>query len=491
MSGRRILAAALAGLGLVAIAFICMWHWVNTLPFDGEKKSAAHLEVVKIASAFAVALGGLGALYLTARRQRTQEQERAHAVLVAENNQRHADRVATSTERDSVDRQVTELYAKSVEQLGSEKAPVRLGGMYALERLAQNMPSQRQTIVNVLCAYLRMPYENVLVNARHSPPLRDNDIGDDVRTDDQSVIEEGAAGQQERQVRLTAQRIIEDHLRLDQESENVDEAFWPDIKLDLTGAALLDFDFSGCRVGDARFHGTKFFGVTNFGGARFAGTSDFSRSTFHRNVVFNGAKFDGWVRFDRATFSDRTYFGGVTFAHSVSFGNATFGGATIFIESTFVGSAWFSESEFNAYVDFESAKFDNAVFRKAVFREHGDFSGARFSTVATFVEAKFKGPVYFTAADFGLADFQETQFSRIAGFIRAKFSAHAKFAGAQFDSNIAFDEAIVRLDTDYSEFREWPPGCAVTDSDAPHPDGKEGRWAYLRSDSEPLITARE
>jgi hypothetical protein len=53
---------------------------------------------------------------------------------------------------------VTELYTKAADQLGSDKAPVRLAGLYALERLAQDNPSQRQTIVNVICAYLQMPY---------------------------------------------------------------------------------------------------------------------------------------------------------------------------------------------------------------------------------------------------------------------------------------------------------------------------------------------
>ncbi|MDP9866447.1 hypothetical protein J2S55_005713 [Streptosporangium brasiliense] len=35
---------------------------------------------------------------------------------------------------------------------------MRLAGLYALERLAQDNPGHRQTIVNVICAYLRMPY---------------------------------------------------------------------------------------------------------------------------------------------------------------------------------------------------------------------------------------------------------------------------------------------------------------------------------------------
>ncbi len=44
---------------------------------------------------------------------------------------------ADSNERGAVARQVTELFAKAVEQLGCKAAPVRLGGLYALERLAR------------------------------------------------------------------------------------------------------------------------------------------------------------------------------------------------------------------------------------------------------------------------------------------------------------------------------------------------------------------
>jgi len=54
--------------------------------------------------------------------------------------------------------QVTDRYTRAVEQLGHEKAPVRLGALYSLEHLAQDNPQYRQTVVDVVCAYLRMPY---------------------------------------------------------------------------------------------------------------------------------------------------------------------------------------------------------------------------------------------------------------------------------------------------------------------------------------------
>lgn len=37
-----------------------------------------------------------------------------------------------------------ELYTAAVAQLGDDKAPVRLGGLHALERLARSTPNQRQ-----------------------------------------------------------------------------------------------------------------------------------------------------------------------------------------------------------------------------------------------------------------------------------------------------------------------------------------------------------
>jgi hypothetical protein len=84
---------------------------------------------------------------------------RTGTITLAARRQVHQERVAVATEADAAERRTTELYAKSVEQRGSEKSAVRLGGLYALERLAQTSPGQRQTVVNVICAYLRMPYQ--------------------------------------------------------------------------------------------------------------------------------------------------------------------------------------------------------------------------------------------------------------------------------------------------------------------------------------------
>ncbi|WP_440063917.1 pentapeptide repeat-containing protein [Streptosporangium sp. OZ121] len=51
--------------------------------------------------------------------------------------------------------QITDRYTKAVEQLGSDKDDVRLGGIYALERLAKDSPRDHQTIYDVLTAFVR------------------------------------------------------------------------------------------------------------------------------------------------------------------------------------------------------------------------------------------------------------------------------------------------------------------------------------------------
>jgi hypothetical protein len=51
--------------------------------------------------------------------------------------------------------QVTERFTRAIDHLGSETLDVRLGGIYALERLAINSPDDRPSITDILCAFVR------------------------------------------------------------------------------------------------------------------------------------------------------------------------------------------------------------------------------------------------------------------------------------------------------------------------------------------------
>ncbi|GAA4639584.1 hypothetical protein GCM10023196_101750 [Actinoallomurus vinaceus] len=65
--------------------------------------------------------------------------------------------IATAlTLRSSQEGQVTDRYTKAVEQLGSDSPEVRLGAIFALQRLAGDSGRDHNTIMDVLAAYVRV-----------------------------------------------------------------------------------------------------------------------------------------------------------------------------------------------------------------------------------------------------------------------------------------------------------------------------------------------
>ena len=51
--------------------------------------------------------------------------------------------------------QVTDRYTKAIEQLGSDKLDVRIGGIYALERIARDSKRDHPAVMDVLTAFIR------------------------------------------------------------------------------------------------------------------------------------------------------------------------------------------------------------------------------------------------------------------------------------------------------------------------------------------------
>jgi hypothetical protein len=159
----------------------------------------------------------------------------AIALLLAARRQRSTELTLEHQREVAVEQRITEIYARAIDQLGNDQAPVRIGGLRALERLAQNNLAQRQTTVDVICAYLRMPY---------TLP------GEDAPTETHPWYEQR---RQELQVRLTAQRILAAHLKPDKL-----DTFWPDIDLDLTNAQLHKLNLTDCHIRTAEFAGAQF-----------------------------------------------------------------------------------------------------------------------------------------------------------------------------------------------------------------------------------------
>ena len=338
--------AAAATVVIVAIGVTMALLAIADGAKPGTDRANSRLDAVRTGLAAGAGAGAAVGLMLAFRRQHHQE-------------------IATDlTDRDATERRITELYAKAVEQLGNDKAPVRLGGLYALERLAQDNPAHRQTTVNVLCAYLRMPFSAAAPTGNP-----------------------GGAWQQERQVRLTAQRILAEHLSNDREENRLSSdpqspRFWPGIRLDLVGATLMDFTLENGVIADADFSWTTFSGAAVFEDMTFSRDAVFDEATFNGDASFIGATFGRDAAFHEATFSGDAVFGAATFTLEADFGGATFSGDARFGGATFSRGAIFDGAAFSG-----AAQFDEVVFGGA----------------ANFIEAAFSGAAIFDEATFSTA----------------------------------------------------------------------------------------
>ncbi|WP_310726205.1 pentapeptide repeat-containing protein [Streptomyces sp. N2A] len=369
----------LAAIAVAAAVFRTGWDLLDVHGLKPERRidSKTLFDLVKLSFGVVAGAGALVALVVAYRRQRVDE-----AGAHREDTRLH-----------------TERFSQAVDKLGSDSPAVQLGGVHALAGLADDAPddSLRQTCIDVLCAYLQLPF---------TP-----DPGDD------------PAHQEEhhhylalRKVRHTILHLIGDHYRRPQGTHRS----WQGCNIDLTGVIIdghLDFSgaaFSGSTVSfrDATFSG----GMVDFGGATISsGDVYFARAAFSGSKVsFKDATFSGGaVSFGRATFSGGTVdFYRARFSGSdVFFGRATFSGGTV----TF-NFATFSDGrvDLGAGVRFSGAGvfFSGATFSGGrVF-----FSGATFSSGRVFLGggATFSGGrVFFDGARFsgGTVSFSQARFS--------------------------------------------------------------------------------
>ncbi|MEU3457655.1 hypothetical protein ABZ671_29240 [Micromonospora sp. NPDC006766] len=364
---RSIALAVTAALLLVVGLFAAALRYAGWpgLERDGTVTAATLFDLLKLVFAVVAGVGGVAALVVAYRRQRVAE----HANALAEIDQKlaHAadlraevtkalaeaadERAKIETDRNGV-RLFNERFTKASEQLGSEKAAVRLAGAYAMAGLADDWREGRQTCIDVLCAYLRMPYT--------PPPDASNEAP--AQADDPApAVDVGTAwtAREEREVRHTVIRLIGRHLRLADDNATS----WRGYDFDFTGAVfdggdLADVTFSGGRVsfaeaqfiaGRSYFAGAVFSGgqvsfakavfagmEVSFDGAVFSGGRvSFARAVFKGvRVSFDGAEFkSGRVHFLNAVFSDgATSFDGAVFGRTVSFGEAVFSGGRVSFE---------------------------------------------------------------------------------------------------------------------------------------------------------------
>jgi hypothetical protein len=239
-------------------------------------------EALKTGGLAAGSIVAMYALWLNDRRRRVEERRVAH------DEERVAD----------------ERFARAVELLGHEADQVRVGAMHALAGLAVKEQRYTQIVLDVLCAYLRRPFE---LPAEEDEAVR------------------------EQQVRVTAQRLIADLL------PSVSDASPPVYNLDLHGATLEYFDISYRVVGELRARRTRLCESTSFKGLEVRGPAWFTDArslgkllapemVFHDRCWFSNFAATGEVDFSGAEFRGSAKFAYTSFQRPISFRGATFSG---------------------------------------------------------------------------------------------------------------------------------------------------------------------
>ena len=358
-------------------------------------------------------------------------------------------------------------YAKAVEQLADEKAPIRLGGVYTLVKLVDDwlddektLPSEDerrqegQIIIDSLCAYIRSSFplaerhdelthsyeeyqqtyqvknqslHSLLKTLQIIPlPKPKNTKTTNTKQSREEFLRDKSIFREEQEVRQTIlseikKRLNGGEVKREDGKHEIAPGKWSYFEYDFLSTVF----FYDVNLNEVNFSGKKI----SFSSAEFIQQADFSRTTFHEVTDFFGAKFTGIATFFGAKFTEHAYFSIAEFTDQAYFFKATFTEGATFFGAKFTETATFSEAKFTGTIDFSGAEFtEHAYFSGAKFTRGAYFPGAKFTRGATFSEAKFTGIATFSEAKFtGTIDFSGAEFTWDAYFSEATFENIPKF----------------------------------------------------------------
>jgi len=266
-----------------------------------------------------------------------------------------------------------ERYTKAVEQLGDEKAPVRMGGVYTLVGLVdewleeesirkyEDRLKEGQVIINNLCAYIRSPFT---LASHYDELMQDTPDAEGVYQDKvQEFYADKATLDSETDVRLSI--IKEIHDRIQGPDKNTPGA-WSDFEYDFSGSTFFyPIDLTN----------SYYAKPINFTGSTYQGWADFTDSTYKALAYFGGSTYQAWAYFSRSTYQD-----------VADFSRSTYQGWAYFSRSTYQDVADFGGSTYQGWADFSRSTYQWANFSDSTYENETDFSGSIFYQETYFGE---------------------------------------------------------------------------------------------------------
>ena len=365
-----------------------------------------------------------------------------------------------------------ERYTKAVEQLGDEKAPIRMGGVYTLVGLVdewledesirkyEDRLKEGQVIVNNLCAYIRSPFTLASYYdelSEDAPSLEG--IYKDKKEEfyvDKAILDSEA------DVRLSI--IKEIHDRLQGPDKNTPGA-WSDFEYDFSGSTFfypVDLTKS-YYTKPINFSGSTYQGRANFSGSTYQGRANFTSSTYQDGANFTSSTYKGRANFSLSTYQGGAYFTSSTYQEEANFTSSTYKGEADFSYSTYQGEANFHLSTYQGRADFHLSTYQGwADFRRSTYQGGADFRRSTYQGWAYFTGSTYQGWAYFTSSTYkGGANFSLSTYQGGANFSLSTYQGGAYFTGstyndvADFSGSIFYQKVYFGADGDNSSFSRF------------------------------------
>ena len=416
-----------AALGLVLMIFL-------PVIFFQEKTAEQLLAQSNLRLALLYTTGGVIAALglLETYRKNTNDRAKANAdIKAALKNQEHQaevlkEQIRQFDENAFKERKAErrERYTKAVEQLGDEKAPVRMGGVYTLVGLVDEWLEEKslsdderfkegQVIINNLCAYIRSPF----TLASHYNELSEDapSLEGIYKDKKEEFYVDKAILDSEADVRLSIIKEIHDRIQV------------PDKN---TPGAWSDFEY-------------------DFSGSIFFYSVDLTNSYYTKYVNFSGATYQGWADFRRSTYQGWANFRESTYQGEANFSESTYQGEADFRRSTYQGEANFSESTYQGWADFRRSTYQGwANFRESTYQGWANFCESTYQGWANFCESTYQGEADFRGSTYqGEADFSGSTYKGGAYFRGSTYKSGAYFRGSTYGGDADFSRSIFYSET--------------------------------------------
>ena len=424
-------------------------------------------------------VGGAALVLLETYRKNTNDRAKANAdIKAALKNQEHQaevlkEQIRQFDENAFQERKAErrERYTKAVEQLGNEKAPVRMGGVYTLIGLAdewlldENLDyaekvREGQVIINNLCAYIRSPFTLTSYYdelSEDAPSLEGS-----YKDKKEEFYVDKAILDSEADVRLSI--IKEIHDRIQVPDKNTPGA-WSDFEYDFSGSTFFypidltnsyyakPINFSGSTYkGWANFTDSTYQALANFTDSTYQALANFTDSTYQALANFTGSTYQALANFSGSTYEGEAYFTDSTYQGWADFRGSTYQDGANFRDSTYQGWADFRGSTYEGWADFTGSTYQAlADFSDSTYQGWADFSGSTYQGWAYFTDSTYKSEADFTDSTYqGGADFGNSIYQEEADLSRSTYEGWAYFTDSTYKSGAYFTDSTYNDVADFS-----------------------------------------